>query len=151
AIQSRGGRIHVSCPAQKVAIENGRVIGVRTPNGFLEADAVMCTVPTPLVSRLVPDLPEDLKARYDAIRNIGVCCVVFKLRRSISPHFWVNVNEPNIEIPGFVEFSNLRNVGDTIVYVPYYMPTDHPKFRWTDEKLSAEAFACLQRVSPALR
>jgi len=68
----------------------------------------------------------------------------------VTPHFWVNITEPDIEVPGFIEFSNLRPVEGTVVYVPYYMPTDHPKFSWTDEQLLDEAFGYLQRVNPAL-
>ena len=150
AIREAGGRIRVSSPALEVVTDGGQVVGVRTSEGVLPADAVICTVPTSLVSKLVPHLPEAWRARYDSIANIGVCCLVFKLRRSITPHFWVNVAEPGIEIPGFVEFSNLRHVGDAIVYVPYYMPTDHPKFHWADDALLAEAFSCLKRVNPAL-
>ena len=150
AIREAGGRIRVSSPALEVVTDGGQVVGVRTSEGVLPADAVICTVPTSLVSKLVPHLPEAWRALYDSIANIGVCCLVFKLRRSITPHFWVNVAEPGIEIPGFVEFSNLRHVGDAIVYVPYYMPTDHPKFHWADDALLAEAFSCLKRVNPAL-
>ena len=36
------------------------------------------------------------------------------------------------------------------MYVPYYMPTSHPKFSWPDDALIDEAFACLQRINPAL-
>jgi protoporphyrinogen oxidase len=150
AIRERGGRIRTSCPARKVVAENGRVTGIETPDGFVAADAVICTVPTPLVSKMVPDLPEDWKAKYDVIRNIGVCCLVFKLKRSVTRHFWVNVSEPDMGIPGFIEFSNLRPVGDTVVYVPYYMPVDHPKFAWSDQALLDEAFGYLRRVNTAL-
>ncbi len=112
---------------------------------------MISTVPTPLVPSLVPDLPADWKARYEAIHNIGVICVIFKLRRSVSPHFWVNISEPDLEIPGIIEFTNLRPLGeDTIVYVPYYMPVTHEKFSWPDDVLLKEAFACAQRVNPAL-
>lgn len=150
AVRRHGGEIRLGEAATRVATRDGRVTGVETANGTLPADAVICTVPTPLVARLVPDLPRSWLDRYDAIENIGVCCLVFKLRRSVTPHFWVNVVEPDIEIPGFIEFSNLRPVGDSVVYVPYYMPTDHPKFAWSDEQLLDEAFACLQRANPAL-
>jgi protoporphyrinogen oxidase len=151
AIRKHGGRIHLGEPAAEVTTESGRVTGVRTATGFYPADAVLCTSPTPLVSTLVPTLPEDWKQRYAAIHNIGVICVIFKLRRSVSPHFWINVSEPDIEIPGVIEFTNLRNVGgDTIVYVPYYMPVTHPKFTWPDAALLDEAFACLTRINPAL-
>ncbi len=167
AIQAHGGRIHLGQPAQQITSENGRVTGVQTaargetPAHFYPADAVLCTTPTPLVSALVPDLPADWKQRYDSIHNIGVICVIFKLTRSVTPHFWVNVSEPDIEIPGVIEFSNLRPLGsqavatpgspaNTVVYVPYYMPTTHPKFSWPDASLIDEAFACLQRLNPAL-
>jgi protoporphyrinogen oxidase len=150
ATQQHGGRIHLGEPAAEVIAENGRVTAVRTSAGLYPADAVLCTSPTPYISALVPSLPADWKQRYDAIHNIGVICVIFKLRRSVSPHFWVNISEPGIEIPGIIEFSNLRNVGDTIVYVPYYMPVTNPKFTWPDATLVDEAFACLQRINPSL-
>jgi protoporphyrinogen oxidase len=161
AIERRGGRIHLGHAARRVVVANAgtadaRVTSVETalPDGstrFFEADAVISTTPTPYIASLVPDLPQDWKARYAAIHNIGVICVIFKLSRSVTPHFWVNVSEPDIPIPGIIEFSNLRSVGgDTIMYVPYYMPTTNPKFSWTDQALLDEAFACLQRVNPAL-
>lgn len=151
ALVRNGGHVHLGEPALEIASRNGRVTGVRTGKGFHAADAVICTSPTPLVAALVPDLPEDWKRRYAAIHNIGVICVIFKLRRSVSPHFWVNVSEPDIPIPGFIEFSNLRKVGDeSIVYVPYYMPVTNEKFSWPEEKLIAEAFDCLRRAKPDL-
>jgi protoporphyrinogen oxidase len=151
-IEAHGGRVHLGAPARRVTVADGRVTGVQTDGRAFAADAVICTAPTPLVSALVPDLPEEWKLRFEAIHNIGVICVIFKLAREVTPHFWVNISVPEIEIPGVIEFSNLRNVGgDTIVYVPYYMPVTHAKFSWTDEQLLTEAFACLQSINPALK
>jgi protoporphyrinogen oxidase len=150
-IRSNGGGVHLGNPVQQITTHNGRVTGVQTSKGYYPADAVICTTPTPLVSALVPDLPSDWKQRYNAIHNIGVICVIFKLSRSVSPHFWINVSEPDIDIPGVIEFSNLRKAGDdTIVYVPYYMPVTNKKFSWPDADLLSEAFQCLQRINPAL-
>lgn len=159
AIVAHGGRIHLSHAAKEIESESGstrHVTGVTTatPDGSVRrfaADAVICTTPTPLVAGLAPDLPDDWKERYNAIHNIGVICVIFKLARSVTPHFWVNISEPDLEIPGIIEFTNLRDIGgDSIVYVPYYMPTTHEKFSWPDDHLLNEAFACLQRVNPSL-
>ena len=147
-IEARGGRLRLGEAAEEVVVAGGSVAGVRTARGTVPADAVICTVPTPLVSRLVPALPADARARYDAIRNIGVACLVFKLRRSVTPHFWVNIAEPDIPVPGIIEFSNLRDTGDTIVYVPYYMPTTNPRWAWPDAALLDEAFAAIRRVNP---
>jgi protoporphyrinogen oxidase len=151
AIQSAGGRIALNSPAQRITAANGRVTGVDTDDEHLKADFVISTIPTPNISRLVPDLPLDWKLRYDAIKNIGICCVIFKLKRSVSPHFWINISgmEKN-EIPGVIEFTNLRYLGPTIVYVPYYMPTTNEKFGWTDQQLQNDAFRCLCNINRLL-
>ena len=152
-IEGLGGRIRLETPAIRVVTDRGRVTGVEASDGFHAADAVISTMPTPFVSAAVPDLPQDWRAKYDAINNIGVCCLVFKLRKSVTPHFWVNVVEPDIAIPGIIEFSNLRPLpgGETIVFVPYYMPVTNPKFSWDDDRLLDEAFSYIRRINPAIR
>lgn len=149
-IRAKGGRIHLGAPAESVVTTDGRVSAVRAGGRDYAADAVISTIPIPLVNDLVPDLPAALKAKYAAIRNIGVVCLLFKLRRSVTPHFWLNIVADDIEIPGLIEFSNLRPVGDAIVYVPYYMPTTQPKWGWGDEQFVAEAFGYIKRINPAI-
>lgn len=150
-IKAHGGRVHLGTPAERVLTADGRVSGVQTKQGTFAADVVISTAPTPMVNALVPELPEEWKQKYAAIHNIGVICVIFKLARKVTPHFWVNISVPGVEIPGVIEFSNLRNVGgDAIVYVPYYMPVTHEKFSWPDGRLLDEAFACLRQINPAL-
>ena len=150
-IERLGGTVRMGQPALKVTTEEGQVTGVETPAGFVPADYVISTVPTPLLGNMVPDLPAEWKAKYDSIKNIGVCCLVFKLKKSLTPHFWVNIASPDIEIPGIVELTNLRAMGDNhVVYIPYYMPITHPKFSWSDDELLSEAYRYLQKVNPSL-
>jgi len=144
----KGGRIHLGTKAEQVVVQDGRVRAVRAGGREFAADAVISTVPIPLVNDLVPDLPQALKDKYAAIRNIGVVCLLFKLRKSVTPHFWLNIVADDIDIPGLIEFSNLRPVGQTIVYVPYYMPVTQPKWAWTDQQFVDEAFAYIKRVNP---
>lgn len=150
AIETRGGVIKLATPAREVVAEGGRVTGVRTDAGLEPAEAVISTMPTPLVSSLVPALPDDWKSRYDAIVNIGVVCVLMRLGKSVTEHFWVNINDKAVEIPGIIQFSNLRPVDDTVVYVPFYMPTSHPKFGGEDRAFIDESMACLKRLNPDL-
>jgi protoporphyrinogen oxidase len=149
-IRRQGGRIHLQTPAERVIVDHGRVNAVRANGGAFAADAVISTVPIPLVNRLIPDLPQDWQDKYAAIRNIGVVCLLFKLRRSITPHFWLNIVADDMDIPGLIEFSNLRPIGQTIVYVPYYMPITQPKWTWTDQKFIDEAFAYIKRINPKI-
>jgi protoporphyrinogen oxidase len=147
-IRRKGGRIHLRTPAERVIVDHGRVKAVRAGGHDYAADTVISTVPIPLVSGLIPDLPQDWKDKYAAIRNIGVVCLLFKLRKSVTPHFWVNIVSNDIDIPGIIEFSNLRPVGNSIVYVPYYMPVTQPKWKWTDQQFIEEAFAYIKRINP---
>lgn len=150
AIQAKGGRIHLGSAAQQIVVENNSVAGVQTKAATFAADHVISTIPMPNIPRLLPDLPEAWRARYEALKTIGICCVVFKLRRSVSPHFWINLGQTDHEIPGVIEFSNLRDVGTVIVYVPYYMPITNRKFSWTDDELIRDAFGCLVELNPDL-
>ena len=61
AIARYGGRLRLGSAVQEIISTDGKVTGVRTADGFHSADEVICTVPTPLVSRLVPSLPENWK------------------------------------------------------------------------------------------
>ena len=141
-ISALGGRIHLGCPASEVHIENDTVTGV----------TVISTVPMPLVPRLIPGLPAEVKAAYGKLENIGVVCVVHKLRQPVTPHFWVNINDDAIAVPGIVAFSNLRRVGDAhVVFVPYYMPVTHKKFDDTDAAFTEESYGYLKRLNPALQ
>jgi protoporphyrinogen oxidase len=151
AIVASGGVIRLDTPVKRILVEGGRARGVETAAGeMLAADVVISTAPLPYVPALLAETAPDLAAVYEGFNNVGVVCVIHKLKRRVTPNFWVNISDPTIEIPGFVEFSNLRPTGDVIVYVPYYMPATHPKFAWSDEALADESFGYLQKVNPEL-
>lgn len=151
AITASGGGVHLSSPARRILIEAGRVRGVETRDGRrFEADEVISTIPTPYVPALLEGQENDLIAPYRRIENIGCVCVLLKLRRSVSPHFWVNISDQRAAVPGLVEFSNLRPLPHALVYVPFYMPPSHPKFARADEAFIAESLAAIKLVNPAI-
>jgi protoporphyrinogen oxidase len=151
-IEKRGGRIRLSEPATRVLNDNRGVTGVETKSSNYSADAVISTVPLPLVARLVPELPQESRDAYDRIVNIGVVCVVLKLKRSVTPHFWLNIIDPELSIPGIIEFSNLRKLpsGETIVFVPYYMPISNPLWSRPNDVFVKEAVAAIARINPTI-
>lgn len=150
-IEAMGGRVHLAAAVSEVHIEDGTVAGLTAGGTRRAFTHVISTMPLPLIPKLIPGLPAATKQAYARLENIGVVCVVHKLKRSVTKHFWVNINDPSIEIPGIVEFSNLRPVDAHVVYVPYYMPVTHPKFALSDAALIAESFGYLKRINPALK
>lgn len=150
AIEDAGGLIHLGKPVSEIASADNVVRGVVADGVLREFDAVISTMPTPLISKLVPGLPAENKAAYDAIRNIGVVCVILKLARPVTRHFWLNINDERIDIPGIVEFSNLREFPETVVYVPYYMPQTHPKFGRDNEAFLQETLGYIKLLNPEI-
>ena len=145
-----GADIRLGSPVRRVLTEQGRVNGVETGSGLIQADRVLSTVPLKYVTRMVPDLSADERSRIDAIENIGVACVLLKFRKPATRYFWMNVNDERIQVPGFIEFSNLNPLPESVVYVPYYMPKTHPKWSWDDERLLDEARSYFLLTQPHL-
>lgn len=150
AIEKLGGKVHLSTPARRLLIEAGQVQGVEAADGRrFEASHVISTVAMPYAAAMLADHP-DLAGAYSQFENVGVVCVVHQLAKPVTANFWVNISDPAIGAPGFVEFSNLRPLDRHIVYVPYYMPTSNAAFGRTDEAFVDESYGYLQRVNPTL-
>lgn len=147
-LEARGGRILLKAPVQQVMTEDKQVTGVAAGGETHPAEAVISTVPLKYVPRFAPDLTAAERSQIAAIENIGVVCVLLKLKRPFTPYFWMNVNDPRLEIPGIIEYSNLNPLPAHVVYFPYYMPKTHPKWQWDDARFLAEVKVCAQQICP---
>ena len=150
SIVAHGGEIHLKAPISKVVIEAGVVRGVEIAGQFIAFDKVISTIPLPYVPRLIPDLPNEILECFRSINNIAVVCVIVKLRKALTGNFWLNINDPDMDIPGLVEYSNLRPLDDHIVYVPFYMPGEHPKFAEADQAFLNKVRSYLMKINPEL-
>lgn len=149
-IEKNGGEIRLSAPVERVQLSNGIVSGVVVGGVLHNFDTVISTIPLPYVPTVIPDLPFEILEKYRAQQNIAVVCVIAKLRKKLTENFWLNVNDPDMDIPGLVEYSNLRPLQDSIVYVPFYMPAELDKFKDSNDTFSAKVKRYLQRINPDL-
>lgn len=150
-IEQSGGTIRLGTPVERVLHEHGKVTEVQVAGQLTHFDAVVSTVPVPFVPRLIPDLPEPLLNQYRALKNIAVVCVIVKTTKPITQNFWLNVNDPEMDIPGLVEFTNLRELPEHVTYVPFYMPGEHPKYQEPDEAFLNKVRHYLQAINPELK
>lgn len=152
AIESRGGRIHLRSPVQRVVTRDGAVSGIVVGGETRNFARVISTMPIQYIPRLVPDLPEDFAERIRAIENIPVVCVVLKLSRRLSENFWINICDDSIDVPGVIEYSNLNpGAGPAIVYAPFYLPKKHPKYARDNAAFIEEVLGYLPRLNPGFR
>ncbi|UNP28520.1 NAD(P)/FAD-dependent oxidoreductase [Lysobacter gummosus] len=151
-ILEHGGRIHLKQGIDQVNVDQGRVTGVRVAGEDRACDAVLSTAPIQYVPGMVPALPREFADRIRRIENIPVACVILKLRHALSANFWMNISDPEIEIPGVIEYSNLNpgtGEGEHILYAPFYMPKTHPKWSRSNEQLIDEVVGYLSKINPA--
>jgi protoporphyrinogen oxidase len=150
AIESSGGEVRLKAPVEKVVIAGGRVTGVQVAGQLEPFDKVVSTVPLPYVPRVMPDLPADVLAKFRAIKNIAVVCVIAKLKKPVTENFWLNTNDPEMDIPGLVEYTKLRPLEQHVVYVPFYIPGEHPEFAEPDQMFLDKVRRYLKKINPAL-
>lgn len=150
-ILKHGGEVNLKSPVRKVVIEAGEIRGVEVDGQVLAFDKVISTVPLPYVPLLMPDLPASVIDQFKALKNIAVVCVIAKLKKPVTENFWLNTNDPDMDIPGLVEYSNLRPMDQHIVYVPFYIPGEHPKFAEPDENFLAKVRQYLKKINPQLQ
>ena len=149
-IEKNGGVFRLKSPISKVVIENNQVCGVEVGGQFEAFDKVISTIPLPYLPHIMPDLPEEILAKFKAVNNIAVVCVIVKLRKALTENFWLNTNDAEMDIPGLVEYSNLRPLDDHVVYVPFYMPFEHPKFSEPNEVFLDKVQRYLKKINPEL-
>ena len=149
-IEAHGGEIRLMLPVGKVVIERGEVRGLEAAGQFEAFDKLISTIPLPYVPRLMPDLPPVILKRFQAVKNIAVVCVIVKLKKALTGNFWLNTNDPDMDIPGLVEYTNLRPLDQHIVYVPFYMPGEHPKFAEPNQAFLDKVRRYLKRINPEL-
>lgn len=150
-IENMGGRILLNTPvSQVISDKNNKVTGVRVGEEEINYDQVISTIPLQYVPNLIPQLPDEHLIQYKQVENIGVVCLLFKLKKQVTNNFWLNISDENMEIPGIIEMSNLRPLPEHTVYVPYYMPQSLEKFKWSDEQFIIEAKSYLKKLNPDL-
>jgi len=150
SIITLGGEIHLQSPVSKIVVQNNRISGIEINSNFEPFDYVVSTVPVPFISKLIPNLSQNYANNFASINNIGVVCVIVKLKKSITKNFWLNINDPEMDIPGLVEYSNLMPMKETIVYVPFYLPGEHPKFADSDDAFISKVKKYIIKINPSI-
>lgn len=149
-IEANGGEFRLGTPVTKVSIDGGKVTGVEAGGQLHAFDKVISTIPLPYVPRVMPDLPNDILAKFASVKNVAVVCVIAKLRKPVTENFWLNTNDPDMDIPGIVEYTNLRPLDAHVVYVPFYVPGEHPVYQQSDSVFIDKVKRYLMKINPAI-
>lgn len=153
-IRKHGGTIVLKASVERLILEGEKCKGIVVNGKEQLFDAVISTVPLPAFLRLIP--PELQGPYWSQLRNIdsiGVMCVFLRTSQSMTRFFWTNINDPRIELAGMIEYTNLNRLphlkGDSIIYLPQYLPSSAKKFSKPDPDVIAEYVSYLKMINPA--
>lgn len=123
--------VRLNTPVKKVVIKDGKVAGVETSEGFVEADQVICAVDALLARQIIPDLPETMRQPLETCKYSSTYYYQFGLEKPlIDPKdtpMYVVVMPPNIDT--VIDFMSLasHSVEKPVLIIPTR--------GWEDEKL----------------
>jgi len=153
AIESAGGKVLTGSPATGLDVADGRIRAVLTPQGAVAADAAIATPALPIVADLLqPHAPGrylDQLRRIDYLANV---CLVLEMDRSLSPIYWLNVNDGDFPFVGVIEHTNLEPNetygGRHITYLSKYLPHTAELYAMSEQQVLDYCLPHLQRMFP---
>jgi protoporphyrinogen oxidase len=136
----------------KIRVENNTVKGIEiTDKDLMESDCVISTCSIPQFLKLTDTLGQ-YGASLASIDYLNVICILLEIDRPFSNSFWLNINDPRIPFNGIVETTNLNPRmdlnGGRLIYIPYYLSGNDPKWSRGDSQLLDESLAALKLIRP---
>ena len=144
--------IRLNSSVKKVQRTNKHILITNDKNIEEEFDIVVSTIPLPLAGQILKNggAPYQITKKYSDQISVGCVCVIIETRFPVTNNFWTNINDDRFKIPGIIEFSNLRELGKNITYIPFYMPREMKEYSYSDNKFIEESIKCLKTINKNL-
>jgi protoporphyrinogen oxidase len=147
-----GGRVFKGITVQEIEVQKAEVAGISYDGQRQAFDVVISTVPTPAFAAILNGASPEYLQKIERIDSIGVMCALLRLKKSLTPYFWTNISDPAVSLAGVIEYTNLNPCphfgGDSIIYLPQYLPSTDERYVLADEKLLEEYKGYLRRINP---
>ena len=147
-----GGEIRCETPVDTIYLDEGRVVGARAEGKDYPADALLSTIPLPILVEIGKNLPPDYRRAATDLGNIGVRCIILKTRQPLTPYFWINANDDKLPIVGLIEYTNLNSPeafgGASLIYSPHYVSPKDDDYRRADNEVYEETIQAIEAIRP---
>jgi protoporphyrinogen oxidase len=121
-------------------------------SGVIPVDAVVVTTPSPVLARLVPNLPEQYREKLGGLEYEAAVVALLQLSHPLSDIYWLNIADDDLPFTGVIEHTNFISPeaygGKRFVYLSKYLEPDHPYFSMPDDELIEAYFPFLKRINP---
>jgi protoporphyrinogen oxidase len=155
ALRQSGVDLRPSNPIERVAAGGAGGVSVQFPNGAHEEfDRCALTLPSPIVSKLCPDLSPREHGLLNGIRYQGIVCASLLLRKPLEGYYVTNITD-DVPFTAVIEMTALVDPkelgGHHLVYLPWYVDaSDSRAFETTDSELHDRFWTALKAMHPKL-
>jgi protoporphyrinogen oxidase len=153
AIVELGGEVHTGVGTDTLNQTGDGNWSVTTSDGQTTVcDALVATVPSPLLLRLVPDFPDWYQQKLTGAIYQGAVAMILRMKKSLSDIYWLNIGDPSLPFTGVIEHTNFigpeNYQGNHFLYISKYLDQDHPYLTMSEDELFREYVPYLQRINP---
>lgn len=153
AIVEHGGAVKAGVGTESIEQLGPGSWSVHTTDGeTADCDALVATVPSPLLLRLVPFLPDWYQEKLTGAIYQGAVVMILRMNQPLSDIYWLNIGDPDTPFTGIIEHTNLigpeNYQGNHFLYISKYLDQDHPYLTMSENELFEEYVPHLQKINP---
>ncbi len=126
---------------------------IDTNLGNYQCRQVLSTVALPIFNNLIDNhLEKSYRHKYYQKQYFGTICLILNLKRQLTPHYWININDQDCPFIVIVEHTSwqpkYRYRHQNIIYLNRYCPNDDKFYKMRKEGLVAAALPWLKKMNP---
>ncbi|MCA9084346.1 MAG: NAD(P)/FAD-dependent oxidoreductase [Planctomycetaceae bacterium] len=149
-LRERGVTIQCGTPVTQIVPTCDNRVVVTTSKGEATFDRVVSTLPSPVLSEVLPELNNEQRSLHEGIRYHGIVCASVLLKNPISPYYVTNITDSGVPFTAVIEMTALvdpdQTRGHSLIYLPKYVTPDHEAFQRSDKEIEEEFLSALDRM-----
>lgn len=147
----QGVSLRASAPVSNICeVSNG--VQVTADKGAEVFDRVIVTAPGTIAARMAPTLDAEELEKLSSLKYQGVICCSVLLKKPLRERYLTYIADEAVPLTGIIEMTAVVDKkdfgGNSLVYLPQYVPADDPLFEATDEVLQKRAIDALKHMYP---
>jgi protoporphyrinogen oxidase len=115
-------------------------------------DSIVITISNPEIPGILNDVPDYFIKKLKSVNYLGILCLSYVLKKSLTPFYITNIIDENIPLTGIIEATHIipsEIIGKkALVYLPRYLPPGDPYWEMNDEEVFGEFTSVLSRMFP---
>ena len=115
-------------------------------------NSVICTIPTPAIARICPQLTRQERERLTGVTYQGIVCASLLLRKPLADFYVTNITDDWVPFTGVIEMTALVDPavfgGNSLVYLPRYLTQEDSFWDTSDTEIQRLFLSAVERMYP---